>query len=118
VKGLHHYHFTLLESELEKADGKWFHDLENELAEFEMDSSDARERFYRSQFGDTISEGDIIRVSGNLEISDVSTSLDMFGGVLSMMSQFQELDEMGVASFDFENVIDEDSELGDLDWSE
>jgi len=116
VKGLHHYHFTLLESELEEAEGEWFHDLESVMDQSEMTGDSARERMYTNVFRDQISEGDIIRVQGNMELSDVSTSLDLLGGFVSMMSTVQQLEEMGVGSFDMEDAFDEGSQFAEMDW--
>lgn len=116
VKGLHHYHFTLLESELEDAEGDWFHDLESVMGESEMSGESAQERMYTSVFRDRISEGDIIRVQADMELSDVSTSLDLLGGFVSMMSTMQELDTLGIEGFDMEGAFDEDSKFAEMDW--
>ncbi|GAB7093459.1 hypothetical protein JCM30237_06110 [Halolamina litorea] len=117
VKGLHHYHFTLLESELEDAEGDWFHDLESVMRESEMSGESARERMYTSVFRDRISEGDIIRVQADMELSDVSTSLDLLGGFVSMMSTMQKLDSLGIESFDMEGAFDDDSKFAEMDWN-
>lgn len=114
VKGLHHYHFTLLESELEEASGDWFHDLESVMGETEMSGDSARERMYTSVFRDRISEGDIVRIQADMELSDVSTSLELFGGFISMMSKMERLSELGMGSFDMDDAF-EDSELEDMD---
>lgn len=116
VKGLHHYHFTLLESELEDAEGDWFHDLRSVMDESEMSGESARERMYTSVFRDQISEGDIIRVQADMELSDISTSLDLLGGFVSMMSTMQELDSLGVDAFDMEGVFGDDSQFAEMDW--
>ncbi|WP_458188957.1 DUF6414 family protein [Haladaptatus sp. NG-WS-4] len=116
VKGLHHYHFTLLESELEEAEGDWFHDLASVLGESEMSNDSARERMYTSVFRDRISEGDIIRVEGDMVLSDVSTSLDMFDGFISLMGNMGEHDYLGVESFGMGNTFDDDSEFAEMDW--
>lgn len=117
IKGLHHYHFTLLESELEDAEGEWFHDLDSILSQSEMSSSSAQERLYQSQFRESISEGDIIRVQGDVEVSDVSTSLEFMGGFVSMMSRLQEFEDLGIGSFDMENTMDDDSKFAEMDWN-
>jgi hypothetical protein len=114
VKGLHHYHFTLLESELEEASGDWFHDLESVMGESDMSGDSARERMYTSVFRNRISEGDIVRIQADMELSDVSTSLDLFGGFISMMNKMEQLSDLGIGSFSMEDSF-EDSEFADMD---
>lgn len=116
VKGLHHYHFTLLESEFEDAEEDWFYDLESVIGESEMSSESAQERIYTSVFRDRISEGDIIRVQADMELSDVSTSLDLLGGFVSMMGTMEKLDSLGIDGFDMEGAFDEGSEFAEMDW--
>jgi len=116
VKGLHHYHFTLLESEFEDAEGDWFHDLESIMGESEMSGESAQERMYTDVFRARISEGDIIRVQADMELSDVSTSLDLLGGFVSIMSTMQELNSLGIDDFDMEGAFDEDSKFAAMDW--
>lgn len=114
VKGLHHYHFTLLESELEEASGNWFHDLETIMGETEMSGNSARERMYTSVFRDRISEDDIVRIQADMELSDVSTSLELFGGFVTIMGKMERLSELGMGSFSMDDAF-EDSELEDMD---
>jgi hypothetical protein len=116
VKGLHHYHFTLLESELEDAEGDWFHDVDSIMSESGMSGESAQERMYTSVFRDRISEGDIIRIQADMELSDVSTSLDLLGGFVSVMSTMQELDTLGIEGFDMEGAFDENSKFAEMNW--
>lgn len=72
TRGLHHYHYTILESMLEDQEGRWFHDL--------RDSENARE---------AISEGDIVKIFGDLQISDFKTSFNMIEGLLEALEDDQ-----------------------------
>ncbi|WP_256687335.1 DUF6414 family protein [Halococcus qingdaonensis] len=118
VKGLHHYHFTLLQNRLEDAEGKWFHDLGDIRPSTSMSGDGFREGTRSDGPWDDISEGHIIRVDGNLEVSDMSTSLDLLLGILSVMSDSEKLEALGLNSVDMDETFDEDSPLADMDDDE
>lgn len=118
VKGLHHYHFTLLQNRLEDAEGSWFHDLGNIRASESMSGDGFRESTRSGGPWADISEGHIIRVNGDLEVSDVSTSLDLLSRILSVKFDSGRLGALGLESVDADGAFDEDSLFADVDDDE
>lgn len=69
TKGIHHYHFSLLQNRLEDAEGEWFHDVGDIQASASMSGDGFREDTRSGEPWDSISEGHIVRVNGDLEVS-------------------------------------------------
>ena len=70
---------------------------------------------------DGISEGNIIRVNGDVEVSNMSTSLGFLTGLLSVMYDPEvraTLEALGGDSSDADEAFDEDSPLADMDDDE
>lgn len=118
VKGLHHYHFTLLQNRLEDAEGEWFHDLGDIRPSASMSGDGFREDTRSGGLWNEISESDIIRVNGDLEVSDMSTSLEFLTGILSVMFRDGRLEALGLDSVDTDEAFDEDSPFADMDDDE
>jgi hypothetical protein len=93
TRGLHHYHYNILESMLEDQEGDWFHDI--------RDVEDARKE---------ISEGDIIKISGNLQISDFETSFNMIEGLFEALQDDQARQMLGDDILDTEDFYDQTGE--------
>lgn len=85
-KALHHYYYDLLEEWLNEAEGDWFHDVD------EMRSSVGGDSALPGRFRSDVSEGDLIRASGTLTLSDFRTSLDLMEGffeAIDLLEEFQ-----------------------------
>lgn len=121
VKGLHHYHFTLLQNRLEDAEGEWFHDLGDIQPSASMSGDGFREGTRSGGPWADISESSIIRVNGDLEVSDISTNIDFIAGILSIMydSEAREvLEVLGDDSPHTDKAFDKGSPLADMDDEE
>ena len=115
VKGLHHYHFNLLENRLED---EWFHDIGDIRPGVNMSGEGFREDTRSGGPWNDISEGHIIRVNGDLEVSDMSTSLDLLSGMLSVMFDSTGLEALGLNPVNTDEVFDEDSPFADMNDDE
>ncbi|QSG11858.1 Uncharacterized protein HSBGL_1441 [Halapricum desulfuricans] len=87
-RALHHYYYPLLEGWLEDFEGEWFHDVDNIIDDIEGDYT---ERAARSSVASEVSEGDIIRVSGSVELLNFSTSMEFVDGMLSAVNRLEEV---------------------------
>ena len=67
---------------------------------------------------DSISEGHIIRVNGDLEVSDMSTSLSFLSGMLLFMFDSDKSEALGLNSVDADEVFNEGSSFADMDDDE
>jgi len=118
IKGLHHYHFSLLQDRLEDAEGEWFHDVDDIRASASMSGEGFREDTRSGGPWDSISEGHIIRVNGDLEVSDMSTSLSFLSGMLLFMFDSDKSEALGLNSVDADEVFNEGSSFADMDDDE
>lgn len=109
TRALHHYYVPLLEAWLEESGSEWFHDVNSLLDE--IDGSYA-ERASRNKIASSVSEGDIIRVKGDMELLDFSTSLDFVQGMLSAFDKVDStLRESSEKGADRDNGTAADSEV-------
>lgn len=124
TRALHHYYVPLLEAWLEESGSEWFHDINSLLNE--IDGSYA-ERTARNKIASSVSKGDIIRVQGDMELLDFSTSLDFTQGMLSAFdkvdSTLRESSEKGTdgntgtaadSEVFREDLLDDDHQSDDL----
>jgi hypothetical protein len=86
-RALHHYYYPLLEDWLEDFEGEWFHDVDDTIDDIEGDYT---ERAARSSVTSVVSEGDIIRVTGSVELLNFSTSMEFIDGILSAVNRLEE----------------------------
>ena len=87
TRALHHYYVPLLETWLKEYEGEWFHDIDVLIDDIE---GDYVERAARSKVASSVSEGDIIRISGDIELLDFATSLQFIDGMLNAIDKFDE----------------------------
>ncbi|MFK8214462.1 DUF6414 family protein [Haloferax volcanii] len=84
-KALHHYYYDILEGWLEQFEGEWFYDI-NEMATETGGASALPSRFRNS-----VDEGDIIRVSGGVDLHDFRTGVDLMEGFFKALSYLEEV---------------------------
>ncbi|WP_327053513.1 DUF6414 family protein [Halomicrococcus gelatinilyticus] len=84
TKALHHYYYDLLEQWLAKAEGDWFHNVN--LMKEGVGGGSA----LPSRFRNEVEEGDIIKVSGELNFSDFNTSVELMDGFFDMIELLEE----------------------------
>lgn len=90
-KALHHYYFTLLEEWLEGFQGDWFHDISNIKENFQDHSySDAA---LPSKVRTEIAEGDIIRITCDLQLLDFEASIELMNGFFKAIDDLEALSE-------------------------
>ena len=98
-RAIHHYSYTLLEEWLKEYESEWFHDLDTALNEMEENNeTNAALTLVQNK----ISEGAVIRVTGNMEVLDFSTSLAFIDGMVSGIENFDER---------MKNAADEDIDM-------
>lgn len=109
-RALHHYYFTLLEEWLEGFEGGWFHDVES--IEEGLEGRSYGKDALPSKVRDEISEGDIIRVSGDLQLMDFGASMDFIEGMLSSKTHIEDFESRASNHSSQEGVDSDDiSEL-------
>lgn len=84
-KALHHYYYDILEGWLEQFEGGWFHDID------EMATETGGESALPSRFRDTVEEGDIIRVTGSVDLHDFRTGVDLMEGFFEALESLEEV---------------------------
>ena len=87
-KALHHYSYTLLEQWLQENEDEWFHDIDTYLEDF--DDRSYSENAAPSAIREEVSEGDIIRVSGKIDMLDFDTSFEFIDGILNGLREMNE----------------------------
>jgi hypothetical protein len=116
-KALHHYYYDILEGWLEQFEGEWFYDID------EMATETGGESALPSRFRDRVNEGDIIRVTGGVDLHDFKTGVDLMEGFFEALGHLEEvqteaiqealrgntmeeidLEEFGFAYSEFESV--------------
>ena len=86
-RAIHHYSYVLLEEWLKEYESEWFHDLDTSLSEME-ESHETNTALTLVQ--NEISEGDVIRVTGDMEVLDFNTSLSFIDGMITGIENFDE----------------------------
>ncbi|EMA49190.1 MULTISPECIES: DUF6414 family protein [Halococcus] len=105
TKSLHHYSYTLLEEWLDGAETGWFHDVDTILEEYERQPNVAQ-----GGVRDRIEEGDIIRVTGDLDLLDFQTSLEFANGIFEGFDNF----EQKVEDLDIDERLKAEYDLGEI----
>jgi len=100
-KALHHYYYDILEGWLEQFEGEWFHDID------EMATETGGESALPSRFRDGVAEGDIIRVTGGVDLHDFKTGVDLMEGFLEALEHLEEFQTETVKEALRSNKIEE-----------
>ncbi|WP_372478914.1 hypothetical protein ACAH01_08700 [Halomicrobium sp. HM KBTZ05] len=116
-KALHHYYYDILEDWLEGFEGDWFHDVDD------MANETGGKSAVPSRFKNEVDEGDIIRVSGNVNLLDFRSGVELMEGFFDAIDLLEEvqttairealrgnelenidIDEFGFAFDEFESI--------------
>jgi len=84
-KALHHYYYDILEEWLEQFEGEWFYDIDK------MATETGGESALPSRFRDGVDEGDIIRVTGGVDLHDFRTGVDLMEGFFEALGRLEEV---------------------------
>lgn len=84
-KALHHYYYNILEEWLEQFEGEWFHNID------EMPNETGGESAIPSRFRDKVNEGDIIKVTGGIDLHDFKTGVELMEGFFQALEKLEEV---------------------------
>ena len=109
-KALHHYYYDILEGWLEQFEGEWFHEIDNMAAETGGVSA------LPSRFNDEVQEGDIIRVSGDINLLDFRSGVELMEGFFEALDLLEEVQTNAIKEALRGNSI-EDIDLDDFGFA-